>query len=73
MAEFLMRGKASERHKPRMKLPKVSENGGTEYKYNQEQYERISLENLFDRFGGTTEEELPRTGMIVNRLNMEIS
>ena len=56
-----------------MKLPKVSENGGTEYKYNQEQYERISLENLFDRFGRTTEEELPRTGMIVNRLNMEIS
>ena len=73
MAEFLMRGKASERHKPRMKLPKVSENGETEYKYNQEQYERISLENLFDRFGRTTEEELPRTGMIVNRLNMEIS
>ena len=71
MAEFLMRGKASERHKPRMKLPKVSENGETEYKYNQEQYERFPLEKLFDRLGKTAEEELPKTGMVVNRRNME--
>ena len=66
-----MRGKASERHKPRMKLPKVSENGETEYKYNQEQYERFPLEKLFDRLGKTTKEELPKTGMIVNRRNVE--
>ena len=59
MAEFLMRGKASERQKPRMKLPRVSEDREKEYKYNQEQYERFPSEKLVDQPGKTTEEELP--------------
>ena len=71
MAEFLRRGKVSERHKPRMKHPKVSKNGETEYKYNQERYERFPLEKLFDWLGKTAEEEQPRTVMVVNRSNME--
>ena len=51
MAEFSRRGKVSERHKPRMKHPKVSGNGEMEYKYNQEQYEKFLLEKLFDQLG----------------------
>ena len=70
MAEFLMRGKASERHKPRMKLPKVSENGETEYKYSQEQYEEFPAENCSIGLGKMLK-KLPKTGMVVNRHNME--
>ena len=66
-----MGGKASEEHKPRIKLPKVSGNEETGYKYNQEQYERFPLEKLFDRLGKTAEEERPRTVMVINRRSME--
>ena len=70
MAEFLTRGEASGRHKPCMKLPKVSEDREKEYKYHQEQYKRFPLKKLFDQPGKTTEEELPRIEMIVNRSNI---
>ena len=65
-----MGGKASERHKPRMKLPKVSENGETEYKYSQEQYEEFPAENCSIGLGKMLK-KLPKTGMVVNRRNME--
>ena len=65
-----MRGKASERHKPRMKLPKVSENGETEYKYSQEQYEEFPAKNCSIGLGKMLK-KLPKTGMVVNRRNME--
>ena len=48
LTEFLTKGKSSERHKYRMELPRVDEEGITHYKHKQNEYEKFPLYKLFD-------------------------
>ena len=69
LTEFRTKGKSSERHKYRMELPKVDEDGITHYKHGQNEYEKFPLDKLFDRL---TESTKPETSTIlINKRNVE--
>ena len=70
LEEYLTKGKASERHKHRMELPKVDQNGKTNYKHELKEYEKFPLEKLFDRLSGSAKKETQNSGILVNRRNV---
>ena len=70
LEEYLTKGKASERHKHRMELPKVNQDGKTKYKHELRQYEKFPLRELFDRLSGSAKKETQNSGILVNRRNV---
>ena len=71
LEEYLMKGKASEKHKRRMELPEVDLEGKTKYRNKQEDYEKFPLDILFERLKEDKRIELPKRGMIINKRNVE--
>ena len=69
LTEFLTKGKSSERHKYRMELPKVDEEGITHYKHGQNEYEKFPLDKLFDRLTESTKPET--SSILINERNVE--
>ena len=70
LEEYLTKGKASERHKHRMELPRVDQNGVTKYKHTLEEYEGFPLQKLFDRLSASAKPEKQNSGILVNRRNV---
>ena len=68
--DFMTRGKATERHKRRMELPKVNEDGETNYKHQPEEYEQFDLGRLFDKLSESTQRVQPTGGVLINRRNI---
>ena len=69
LTEFLTKGKSSERHKYRMELPRVDEDGVTHYKHGQNEYEKFPLYKLFDRLTESTKPET--SSILINKRNVE--
>ena len=69
LTEFLTKGKSSERHKYRMELPKVDEEGITHYKHGQNEYEKFPLHKLFDRLTESTKPET--SSILINERNVD--
>ena len=68
--DFMTKGKATERHKHRMELPKVNQEGETNYKHQPEEYEQFDLGKLFDRLSESTQRDQPTGGVLINRRNI---
>ena len=68
--DFMTKGKATERHKRRMELPKVNQDGETNYKHQSEEYEQFDLGRLFDKLSESTQRVQPTGGVLINRRNI---